>query len=747
MYTFHDMRQAKESLAKKKDLVIQKYRIKWEHAEDRVKKLQRDLKELRERKARRARRKRGGEPPPTHVRTASGTSYDTFDSEPLVDDDGVDDKPNSEGAQPTMKVRVHSGTTSRQRNSDSSSSSGRNTGGASNSSTAIGVGRRASARKPRTANRRASTRQILKPAVYDAVGPRDILSSAESKEAQRARWEQQQRRNDEDELLEHELREVEAKEATAAAEAAAAKQGHDKSTESRLTAEEQLKLKQAEHLQKLLLEARAEKQPGHPGQRPKLRAIVHIAELQLKQQRILALRRNGRDSAGKLADKPAVPVAQKSETPAPPVVARATARFAAAGRRVSAALAKNHLAMLARQSAELREKDSLITKLYRDLDSAKMAANAAEHRSVEAVKEKEEALAKVEKQVKQIADLHKELQTTMEEHATELAVSDNAVQQLNVALDVAYNEVADREELIQQLEFRNHRRSPTASSPNYAGSSPPGRLRHGESVGNFAHAVGSKASSGRQAQAERATTPSDPVVKISKQEAKGEKMDCFKPSDADAQSAALPPHNGQLGNIEARAAESFSTTTQMGNATVMQVHTPSGADPRPGSASPSRSSRGIRSADAAKRPGSSGRPRSPLPAARASPPRGTGGLDMSTVDNEDLFRLVHRMLIDIERLWRSSSRLLAGDMQGGISDNSGGRGQIRVHMSRLSAQAATVKKAIEQRVPDMLNELSVTGGGASGSLPSELNAPWRWRDKSRFEHANKKWLRPGFGHR
>ena len=76
--------------------------------------------------------------------------------------------------------------------------------------------------------------------------------------------------------------------------------------------------------------------------------------------------------------------------------------------------------MLARQSAELREKDSLITKLYRDLDSAKMAANAAEHRSVEAVKEKEEALAKVEKQVKQIADLHKELQTTMEEHATEL---------------------------------------------------------------------------------------------------------------------------------------------------------------------------------------------------------------------------------------------------------------------------------------------------------------------------------------
>ena len=77
----------------------------------------------------------------------------------------------------------------------------------------------------------------------------------------------------------------------------------------------------------------------------------------------------------------------------------------------------------------------------------------------------------------------------------------------------------------------------------------------------------------------------------------------------------------------------------------------------------------------------------------------------------------------------------------------GRRGQIRVHMSRLSAQAATVKKAIEQRVPDMLNELSVTGGGASGSLPSELNAPWRWRDKSRFEHANKKWLRPGFGHR
>lgn len=76
--------------------------------------------------------------------------------------------------------------------------------------------------------------------------------------------------------------------------------------------------------------------------------------------------------------------------------------------------------MLARQSAELREKDSLITKLYRDLDSAKMAANAAEHRSSEAAKEKDEALTKVDKQVKQIADLHKELQKTMEEHATEL---------------------------------------------------------------------------------------------------------------------------------------------------------------------------------------------------------------------------------------------------------------------------------------------------------------------------------------
>jgi len=139
---------------------------------------------------------------------------------------------------------------------------------------------------------------------------------------------------------------------------------------------------------------------------------------------------------------------------------------------------------------------------------------------------------------------------------------------------------------------------------------------------------------------------------------------------------------------------------------------------------------------------------------------------MSTIDNEDLFRLVHRMLVDVEKLWRSSSRLLAGDGQGGVSDASGGcvalidmlcclilchhsmpvfeyrRGQIRVHLNRLSDQAATVKKAIEQRVPDMKNEISIN---SSQSLPPDLQAPWRWRDKARFQHANKKWLRPGFG--
>ncbi len=47
--------------------------------------------------------------------------------------------------------------------------------------------------------------------------------------------------------------------------------------------------------------------------------------------------------------------------------------------------------------------------------------------------------------------------------------------------------------------------------------------------------------------------------------------------------------------------------------------------------------------------------------------------ELSKVDSEDLLRVVHRMLMDLERLWRSTSRVLAGDPSGnGLSDVGGG---------------------------------------------------------------------------
>ncbi len=59
-----------------------------------------------------------------------------------------------------------------------------------------------------------------------------------------------------------------------------------------------------------------------------------------------------------------------------------------------------------------------------------------------------------------------------------------------------------------------------------------------------------------------------------------------------------------------------------------------------------------------------------------------------------------------------------------------------MHLSRLCAQATTVKRAIEQRVPDMTNEVGA-GGGLAKHATSLTAAP--------PPGTNKKWLRPGFG--
>ena len=46
------MREAKEAVARKKDEVIQKFRIKWTHAEEKVAALQKELKEAKDRPVR-----------------------------------------------------------------------------------------------------------------------------------------------------------------------------------------------------------------------------------------------------------------------------------------------------------------------------------------------------------------------------------------------------------------------------------------------------------------------------------------------------------------------------------------------------------------------------------------------------------------------------------------------------------------------------------------------------------------------
>ena len=70
------------------------------------------------------------------------------------------------------------------------------------------------------------------------------------------------------------------------------------------------------------------------------------------------------------------------------------------------------------------------------------------------------------------------------------------------------------------------------------------------------------------------------------------------------------------------------------------------------------------------------------------------------------------------------------------------RGQMRVHLSRLSDQATTINKAIEHVVPALLFEAGMRK--PVQQLPSQLNAPWRWREKQKNDALTTKWLRPGF---
>jgi len=99
--------------------------------------------------------------------------------------------------------------------------------------------------------------------------------------------------------------------------------------------------------------------------------------------------------------------------------ARPTSGTSRAG-QAKASLAKNHLQMLQRQSMELREKDRIITQLYRDVDSKTMAANAAEQRATQASLALKDVESKLEQKSQQLADVHKELQTVLEQHSAEL---------------------------------------------------------------------------------------------------------------------------------------------------------------------------------------------------------------------------------------------------------------------------------------------------------------------------------------
>jgi len=127
---------------------------------------------------------------------------------------------------------------------------------------------------------RVSRKKRAKDSPFDTVGPRDIINSAESKAVHTRRKEQQQRRNDEE------------------------RRGWAVDDEDKTDDEDPRKQQASD--EKKQLEDKAKEQPGHPSQVPKLRAIVHIAQLQLKQQKILALKRNARNSAGKLAAQPLV---------------------------------------------------------------------------------------------------------------------------------------------------------------------------------------------------------------------------------------------------------------------------------------------------------------------------------------------------------------------------------------------------------------------------------------------------------
>ena len=210
--------------------------------------------------------------------------------------------------------------------------------------------------------------------IYDAVGPRTV-HSPESKLEHAERWAKQEQR-------------------------------HNNELRSWNVNDDDVVVKEP---------PRKEPMPGHPVD-DKVRRIASVSELQLEeQQKHLELKRSGHMSANCLVE-PTLAAPAKS-----PIVTRKKPPTTTSGTpRQDASYANNHLQLLQRQSAELRQKDKLITKLYQDIDARTMAANAAEQRASDYRSKVESLEVTIAHKDRHLQDLHLELQTNLEQHVAEL---------------------------------------------------------------------------------------------------------------------------------------------------------------------------------------------------------------------------------------------------------------------------------------------------------------------------------------